>query len=216
MNDQSITYREYRDGDYSACESLVANAWKFDDIFSPQALADMAKFLYTMGSVAGSNFRLVAEAGNTVIGFIFGFNEAIPLQKHEIHKVSSRICILIRLLFMQNWTLKGKRAFLKTLGTHETNRSAVLKRGSSEVMLFVVHPAQQGKGIGKTLFSRFRDFCEKSNVPFVIVETNKLEASSFYERVGFRHLGDFDSPLHRYATPNGQACLYKYDVKKER
>lgn len=44
----------------------------------------------------------------------------------------------------------------------------------------------------------------------IIVETNKLGASGFYEQVGFKHLGDFDFPLHEFATKGGQACMYEY------
>ncbi len=83
-------------------------------------------------------------------------------------------------------------------------------KGKSEIILFVVDPACQGIGIGKKLLSEFIAQCKSSGVKSVIVETNKLGASSFYEGVGFRHMGNFYSPLHEYATKDGQACMYEY------
>lgn len=210
MREGNVTYREYRDSDYSDCETLVDNAWGFERNFHPRELAVLGKYLYTMGSVASSNYRMVAEYNNEVIGFIFGYNERIPLPKHKLQKFSSKLAILKRLLFMKAMKLREKLDFLNSMGTHEKNRTALLERGKSEIILFVVHPAFHGRGIGKKLFEKFRSFCEKSKVESIIVETNKLGAAGFYERIGFKLKGHFDSPLHNYVTKNGQACLYEY------
>lgn len=210
MREGNVTYREYRESDYSDCETLVDNAWGFERNFHPRELAVLGKYLYTMGSVASSNYRMVAEYDNKVIGFIFGYNERIPLPKHKLQKFSSKLAILKRLLFMNAMKLREKLDFINSMGTHEKNRTALLERGKSEIILFVVHPAFQARGIGKKLFAEFRSFCEKSKVESIIVETNKLGAASFYEHIGFELKGDFNSPLHNYVTKNGQACLYEY------
>ena len=52
-----------------------------------------------------------------------------------------------------------------------------------------------------------------SGVSEIYVETNKQGASGFYEHIGFEHVADFDSPLHEFATPDGQACVYLYRSK---
>ena len=210
MHEGNLTFREYRDSDYSDCESLVDNAWGFERNFHPRELAVLGKYLYTMGSVASSNYRMVAEYNNEVIGFIFGYNERIPLPKHKLQKFSSRLVIVKRLLFLRAMKLREKLDFLNSMATHEKNKTALLERGKSEIVLFVVHPAFHGRGIGKKLFEEFRFFCDKSKVESIIVETNKLGAASFYERIGFKLKGDFDSPLHNHVTKNGQACLYEY------
>lgn len=216
MNEEHVTFRQYRNNDYSDCETLVDNAWGFEKHFHPNDLAVLAKYLYTMGSVAMSNYRIVAEHDDKVVGFIFGYNERIPLPKHELSKLSSRLAILKRLLFMKGMVLREKLDFLNAMGTHEKNRTALLKRGKSEIVLFVVHPTFQGRGIGKKLFEGFRIFCEKANVESIVVETNKLGAAGFYERIGFTRIGDFDSPLHSHVTKNGQACLYEYVLQIEK
>jgi ribosomal protein S18 acetylase RimI-like enzyme len=216
MREGAVIFREYRDSDYPACETLVDNAWEFERNFHPKELAILGKYLYTMGSVSNSNYRMVAEHNNEVIGFMFGYNERLPVPNHELQKLSAKLAILKRLLLMKAMKVREKLNFINSMGTHEKNRTALLKRGKSEIVLFVVHPAFQGRGIGKKLFEGFRSFCEQSKVESIIVETNKLGAASFYEHIGFKLKGDFDSPLHNYVTKGGQACLYEYFLQFER
>lgn len=165
-----------------------------------------------MGSVAMSNYHIVAEHESKIIGFIYGYNEHISLPKHELHRLSAKLAIMRRLMFMRTMRFREKVDFLSSIGIHEKNRIALLKRGKSEIVLFVVDPAFRGKGIGKKLFEGFRAFCETSQVESIIVETNRLGAASFYEQIGFKLIGDFDSPLHNCVTKNGQACLYEYTL----
>ena len=77
-------------------------------------------------------------------------------------------------------------------------------------MLFVIDQTCQRKGIGKRLWAGFLENCIASNVTRIVVETNMKGAHSFYETIGFKHLGNFDSPLHEFTTPGGQACVYEY------
>lgn len=216
MNERNVAFREYRDGDYTDCETLVGKAWGFENHFRPQELAALGKYLYTMGSVAMSNYRAVAEHDGEVVGFLFGYNERIPLPEHELRKLSSRLAILKRLLFMKGMAVRDKLDFLSAIGTHEKNKLALLKHRRSEIVLFVVRPTFQGQGIGSKLFEGFRLFCEKSKVESIIVETNRIGAASFYARLGFSLKGDFDSPLHNHVTKGGQACLYEYVLQPEK
>ncbi|MEA1988335.1 MAG: GNAT family N-acetyltransferase [Pseudomonadota bacterium] len=199
-------YREYRDSDYEKCEELVNHAWGFDKIFSPKALSDIAKCIYTRGSVLGSNYRMVVEVDGNVVGFIFGLNEyARKPRKNLLFGLK----ILWKLIFIKS-NKPDKNDLIDALKVHEKNRAVIVDRSRSEILLFVVSNEFQGKGYGKKLWVDFKDQCIESGVDSIIVETNKLGASSFYEGVGFRFLGDFDSPLHEFATQGGQACMYEY------
>jgi len=207
MSEIKALLRDYKDSDYESCEALVNDAWKFDSNFKPQELSDVAKCMYTKGSVMGSNFRKVAEMNGKVVGFIFGLNEMSSKPKKGI---LFGLSILRRLLWIKKMSFKDKKQLFKAINTHEINRSKVVDRGTSEIVLFVVDPDYQSVGNGKRLLYEFTTQCKKSGVKSIIVETNKLGASSFYERVGFKHIGDFDSPLHEYATKGSQACMYEY------
>lgn len=200
-------FREYRESDYSQCEELVNQAWGFDDIFSPSALSDLAKCIYTKGSVLGSNYRIVVEVEGKIAGFIFGLNE---YGKKPGKNYLFGLSILWHLIWIKSEKPDDKNDLLSAIKVHEQNRTKIVGRGKSEIVLFVVSKEYQRRGFGKRLWSGFKAKCEDSTVSSIIVETNKLGASSFYELLGFRHLGDFNSPLHEFATKGGQACLYEY------
>ena len=182
-------YREYKDSDYEQCEELVNQAWGFDKIFSPQAFSDIAKCIYTRGSVLGSNYKMVVEVEGEVAGFIFGLNEHA---KKPGRNILFGLRILWRLMRIKSEKPKGKNELLNAIKVHEQNRTKIVARGRSEIILFVVGSEHQGKGYGKRLWSGFLDHCNDSGVASIIVETNKLGASSFYELLGFRHLGNFE------------------------
>lgn len=210
MDEGSAAIREYRDSDYLDCENLVSNAWGFDKNLAPQELADLSKYLYTMGSIAASNFLMVLENNNKVVGFLFGLNENLPVPKHDLNKLTSKLVLLKKLLFIKGMGFTDRMEILKSMNTHELNRTKLIGRGKSEIVLFVVDPEYQGFGYGKKLLAEFISYCRESDVNSIVVGTNKSGASSFYESVGFTHRGDFYSPLHKYVSKNGQACMYEY------
>jgi ribosomal protein S18 acetylase RimI-like enzyme len=199
-------FREYKINDYILCEELVNQAWRFDKIFSSKALSDIAKLIYTKGSVLGSNYRSVVEVDGKVIGFIFGLNE---YAKKPGRNILFGLSVLWKLIRAKSDKTE-KNDLINALKIHEKNRNIIVDRGRSEIVLFVVHSEYHGNGFGKNLWAGFKEYCIKSNISSIIVETNKLGASSFYEHIGFKHLGNFNSPLHEFATKNGQACIYEY------
>lgn len=207
-NDRNSVIRDYIDSDYLACENLVNNAWQFDKNFKPKEFADLSKYLYTMGSVSGSNFLKVVEVNNKVSGLLFGLNENACLPRPS---VILGLVIIKRLMFIKGMSFKEKIRMLRAINTHETNKHKLVKRGKSEITLFVIDPAHQRIGYGQKLLAEFILQCKKSDVKSIIVETNKLGASGFYERVGFSHIGDFYSPLHEYVTKD-RACMYEYHL----
>lgn len=202
--------RKYRESDYSQCEALVNKAWGFDHIFAPKALSDLAKLIYTKGSVLGSNYRMVVEVDGKIEGFIFGLNE---YGNKPGRNILFGLRILWRLIRVKSEKPEDKNELLSAMKLHEKNRTHIVGKGKSEIVLFVVSKEHQGRGFGKRLWSGFKENCEESGVSRIIVETNKFEASSFYELLGFSHLGDFNSPLHEFATKGGQACIYEYVCK---
>ncbi len=206
-----ITIREYAEKDYARCEDLVNRAWRFDAVFQPQKLAAIAKRIYTQGSVIESTYRTVAETQGEVVGFIFGMNEFA--YQPRLH-LGLKLRILWALLTLRSST-PDKRTLLRAMAEHEKNRSNIISKHRSEIVLFVVSEAYQGKGIGKALWLGFLDNCINSGISSIVVETNHQGGSGFYERIGFQHLADFDSPLHNLVTPTGQACVYQYACQQK-
>ena len=209
MDEKRYTIRDYKESDYTRCESLVSNAWDFDRIFQPQGLANVAKRLYTMSSVVNSNYFKVVETDGEVVGFIFGLNEKTTTPR-KLPIIRDGLGFLFRLLLLRGVKYSEKKKLLKAISVHNVNRLTLVKPGRSEITLFVIDPDHQRVGIGKRLLSDFVSHCKDSGVKSVIVETNTHGASGFYEGVGFKLIGYFDSPLHRYAAWDGQAGMYEY------
>lgn len=204
-----IQIRNFENTDYSQCEELVNEAWRFDKIFESKTLVDTALRMYTKGALCSSNIKLVAVDQNKVVGFLFGLN---LLAKS---KPQGRIKFVFETLIALNFRRmdkKGRNSFLNAVREHNSNRLKADPKHTSEICLFVVSQGYRGKNIGTKLWDAFRDTCVASRVNKVRVETNKLGASSFYERLGFKHAVDFYSPLHEMGTPGGQACMYEYDL----
>ncbi len=200
-------YREYQTQDYADCEVLVNEAWGFDRIFQPPELAAVAKQMYTQGGLLASNHCQVVEVDGKVVGFIFGFNERGPRVKRNY---LFGLQILWRLYRIHYPDVMPRKHLLQAIGAHQQNRQKHLPSGKSEICLFVVAKAHQGQGHGTQLWGGFRESCIGSGVTSVWVETNEAGAAGFYRGLGFQHVADFDSPLHAYATPEGQACIYRY------
>lgn len=200
-------FRSYKKEDYASCEALVNKAWKFDEVFKPQEFASIAKQLYTKGAELESSHSMVAEHNGRVVGFIFGRNQSTHKTKRNL---AFKFGILWK-LFRLKASKPTKNELLTAMGAHEKNRSEYIPKVRSEIALFVVDKSFQGKGIGKQLWAGFMENCAESGVSEIFVETNKQGASGFYENIGFEHLADFDSPLHEFATPDGQACVYLYN-----
>lgn len=202
-------FREYKKEDYSSCEALVNQAWKFDEVFKPQEFASIAKQLYTRGAELESSYAMVVEHNGRVVGFIFGRNQST-------HKTQRNLAFkfgILWKLFRLKASRPTKNELLTAMGEHEKNRSEHIPKLRSEIALFVVDKSFHGKGLGKQLWDGFKQDCAGSAVSQVYVETNKKGASGFYEAIGFEHLADFDSPLHEFATPDGQACVYVCKLK---
>jgi ribosomal protein S18 acetylase RimI-like enzyme len=202
----NIEIRHYQKSDYSRCEELVNLAWRFDKIFASEKLFLLAKELYTKGSFFSGNYHMVAETNGKVVGFIFGFN---------INNKKPKGGLLFGLkamfkLYFGRANKSERNALIEAATVHGKNRTSVDSRNVNEIVLFVIDEAYRGLGIGCKLWSSFKDHCHDSSSEIIRVETNKLGASGFYEKIGFRFYANFNSPLHELATKGGQACIYEY------
>ncbi|MCG7922520.1 MAG: GNAT family N-acetyltransferase [Candidatus Thiodiazotropha lotti] len=199
--------RPYKPSDYEFCEALVNQAWGFDEIFEPADLSALAKIIYTKGSLVSSNYRRVVEDDGRLVGFIFGYNEFVGKPKG---KLLFTLQILWRILTVRGDRPEDTKSLIQAIQEHQKNRAAIVGQGRSEIVLFVVAEDYQGVGVGSSLWCGFESFCKSGSVREIIVETNRMGASGFYEKLGFELIADFDSPLHEYATKGGQACMYEY------
>jgi ribosomal protein S18 acetylase RimI-like enzyme len=206
-----INIRNYEHHDYDRCEELVNEAWHFDTIIHDKNLSKTALRLYTKGGLCSGNMNLVAVDQGRVVGFLFGYNNLAKT------KLRGKIKLAIEAISSFNFKKMDKmerNKFIKALTDHNKNRTVIEPGKASEICLFVVSQDVRGKNIGTKLWEEFRDSCIEHDVQRIRVETNKLGASSYYEKQGFTLVSNFKSPLHEFATPDGQACMYEYICNK--
>lgn len=198
--------RNFKHGDYQQCEDLVEQAWGLINLFDSRKVSDLARLAYTRGSLESSNYKKVLVLGSRVEGFIFGLNES---GAHPRADIRFRALVLWKILQLKNDRAEWDNLYT-ALKIHVRNRSDLVMKGQSEIQLFIVNREHQGKGYGKELWSGFKDHCAKSQVKTILVSTNTQGASSFYEKIGFGHVGNFASPLHEIAKWKGQPCMYEF------
>lgn len=202
-----INIRNFEPHDYDRCEELVNEAWHFDKIISDKNLSKTALQFYTKGGLCSGNMNLVAVDQGKVVGFLFGFN--ILAKSKPRGKLKLALDAFISFNFKKMDKIERNK-FIKALTDHHKNRTAIEPGKESEICLFVVSQDLRGKNVGTKLWEKFRDSCIASGVKRIRVETNKLGASSYYEKQGFTLVSNFYSPLHEIATPGGQACMYEF------
>lgn len=204
-------FRAYQEKDYPECEALVNQAWHFDKIIHSQALSALAKNLYTEGALRESNFQKIIEIDDNVAGFLFGFNDKLGKPKLNL---AYRIKSLWRLIRVKSQKPEEKKTYIEAIAKHSKNRSVILPKRKSEIVLFVVHEQYRSQGFGEKLWLAFLGECQNKDVASIVVETNLLGAAKFYEKLGFEHLANFHSPLHELATPKGQACILQFNCSE--
>ncbi len=206
-----IIIRNFEQGDYIHCEELVNEAWHFDKIINDKNLSKTALHIYTKGGLSSGNMNLVAVYQGTVVGFLFGYNHLSKIKPRG--KIKLAINAIVSFNFKKMDKIERNK-FIKALTDHNKNRTSIVPGKASEICLFVVAQNLRGKNVGTKLWETFRDSCITAGVKRIQVETNKLGASSYYEKQGFTLVSNFDSPLHELATPSGQACMYEYIYEK--
>lgn len=202
--------RDYQDGDFNSCMHLVNKVWEFDQHFHPPSLSDLFKRIYTGGSLGASNFNKVIEEHSLVKGFLFGKIENVEVPKNEFNRLSGQLKLFKDLLWIKGGSLGKKLSYIHMINTHEGNRRRAEPKKNSEVNLFVVDPASQGKGYGRLLMQSFINECKKQGVLRIILETDSKSNFQFYDHLGFKVKTEFYSPmLKEFSRDTGNTFIYE-------
>ena len=140
--------RAYTEHDFSACIEIVNTVWQFDKKFPPPPLSNLFKRMYTGGSLAASNFYIVLEEENHVVGFLFGKCGDNPAYRNKFSGFWGNFRFLWQLFAVKDVPIKKKFHYVKIINEHEINRRKVEPSRIHEVNLFAVDPVMQGKGYG--------------------------------------------------------------------
>lgn len=202
--------RELKPEDWDNCISIVDEVWNVSQAFQPIELAERFLQIYTLGSLAGSNYAVVAEEDNRVVGFLFGISAKGELYRTKYSGARGQLKVLFELLMIKKLKFSQKTGYLKMLNTHEMNRRKAEPDRSYEVNLFAVSPTQQGKGVGKELMRSFITKCKADGVTRVTLDTDEECNYKFYDHFGYRKISEFYSPLQEmYSQKSGISYVYE-------
>lgn len=206
-------FRTYVEQDFSACIEIVNVVWQFDKKFPPPPLSNLFKRMYTGGSLAASNFYIVREEENQVVGFLFGKCGDNPVYRNEYSGIWGNLRFLWQLFAVKDVPIKKKFRYVKIINAHEINRRKVEPSRINEVNLFAVDPAMQGKGYRKLLMSAYIAQCRTLHVSRVTLDTDAACNYRFYEQFGFTMKGRFYSPLQQeYSGSSGESYVYELNL----
>lgn len=206
--------RTYRPSDFDACAEIVGNVWDFDGRFTPPAVAALFKKAYAGLSLSYSNFAMVSEEGGRVEGFLFGNCGQDNLIPNEFGGLAGKARFAWCLLLASRGDAAKVVRFLRMATEHDRNRLALDVSRQSEVNLFCMNPARQGRGQGKALMRAFVDHCRAKGARQITLDTERETSNyGFYDHYGFRPVGEFFSPLQQeFTAGSGESFTYALDI----
>ncbi|MFW6366135.1 MAG: GNAT family N-acetyltransferase [Spirochaetota bacterium] len=203
-------------GDYEDCCAIVDRVWRFTSHFKPAQLAACFLDVYTLGSLAHSNFAAVLEEEHTVRGFLFGTRLHGKPVKTRFSGLLGGLTAFAELMLIRNVSVAQKFSIIAMINTHERNRLQAEAQRKYEVNLFAVDPACQGKGYGKILMNSYLDACRNDGIDSVTLDTDEDSNFRFYEHLGFFRSAEYYSPVQEmYSGTNGTSYVYKKDLSRD-
>ena len=205
--------RPYQDDDYEACLDIVDQAWDFAGRLQPESLADFGIRLYTIGSLAESNYAVVVEEAGRAVGFLFGRAGSTMKYRTPYSGLRGRLRLLREFVSLGGLTTGEKWRWFLAINRHQTNRTKLGVRIKDEVTLFAVAATARGKGYGGELMASFVEHCRQLGIERIVVETDSDSSYGFYDSFGFEVVGEFDSPMNElFVGSSSRSWLYVLDL----
>ncbi len=184
----NITYRSFENKDINALIELCNLAWSFKDYTTNETTRKALVKTDAYGALMGSNYSIIAYENDNPAGILIGQN------KHFLNifrKLKYRLMFwgsLFKLMFIHKDAKDALNNFRKIDRSYQKLYKKMNKKYQSEVVLFIVHPSMQGKGVGKTLMNRFIEQCKEKNFDRFYLFTDTSCNYGFYDHFGFTHL----------------------------
>lgn len=206
-NKKTPQLRSFCFTDLPKCYEIVSLSFGVSERISPHILADYMAKLYVESSVIESSKAFGLEVDGEVVGFLFGRLPDEPLFQGRFSGFFGKLAMIGELLLLKGVSLASKWTWLKTAIEHD-RRSPDLGT-KCEVTLVAISPAAQGLGGGRMLLEAFIDHCVTNGQSDLYLETDASSNFRFYEHLGFKHIGSFDSPLAAaFSGGSGETFVY--------
>jgi len=205
--------REFQARDMDACSRLAWEAWAFDPMEATEEVDPRVMEGYVRSFLIRSNWKIVLEASDGVIGLLFG-RIGGNKDKQGGGTIAHELGMIPQFLFGINGQHLSPAVLLHFFAT-EFKVLVNVPRSDAEINLIIVAKNHRGKGLGKQLMDRFIAAAKEAGCRLATLYTDdKMSNWKFYEIYGFKRVGTFHDSLTSYfAETEATGIVYALDLK---
>lgn len=207
----SIIYRKIARRDLKDICELIDNAWNFSKYIDNEKCKAHCINAFMRGAIINQNYTEVAEEDGKIIGLIFG---KIPKLKGFWKNYSYIPSAIYH--GIAAYSNKQNRPMVKSFVSLQETYGVLLKESGidfdGELEFFIVHSSAQGKGIGKTLWANYKNYCKKNGVKRIYVFTDENCNFGFYDYNKFERIGSKPVTFNCSKSVTFNVFLYERDI----
>lgn len=206
-----MKYITYQKKYFSSCVKLINDTWHYD-----QSVSKGASELLLRMKLESSDYKDIIVENNQVIGLFF----ASKAKKSLLTRLKGKLKHFYNELWLK---LKRNKASnyskLKEFNKDYQKIDTIVeiskeKDIDGEIALFIVSSFYQGKGLGKSLLNRYKEYCIKDDINHVILWTDYECNYKFYNRLGFILYGSFtNKSLVEYDKDEPNGLIYYLEIE---
>lgn len=214
MSTNNFIFRPYKRRDFTSCAELIASLWT--NHLNYKGLKDPKRFyhhFFLMSLLECDHREVVVDDGGEVVGFFLGTNE-IRWAKRFVRAINL-FFFNLRVIVLWFFGYFGIRSVAVERTKEVLRAKGVIFEGfklDSEIVLFVMSPACQGKGIGKQLMARYFDFCRKQGIHSIILLTDCECNFGYYDHNGFKLYKEDKSDFFPVGCRENNVFSYVYEL----
>ena len=191
--------------------NLVGITWNLDKEIKSRVLYYASCLAYSFHILYKTNYRRIICEKNTLISFLASRDES---KKNPLNIIYLLFCFLS--IFVMIFYKDGRSILKYQLGYNKILDLMVKENNQkydAELVLFITHPAYQGKGYGKSLLNEFHNFMKEQNKCNIYLFTDNYCDYSMYDRAGCIRKNEKVREFYFLADERFTQELYLYDYK---
>lgn len=207
-----LSFRAYQKEDAQAIESMIREAWHYDDLCSSKTAGTLAK-VFLSSCLCNQTYTQVALLQDQPIGVIMAKNSHIhhcPLA-YRLKQLYALLSLLI--------TKEGRKVMRVFSSVNHIDQD-LLKECTDdyqgELAFFVISQKARGKGVGNQLFQSALHYMQSQNINSFYLYTDTSCNYGFYEHQGLQRRCQKDTSfLIEQRKASMTFYLYDYQLTKK-
>lgn len=207
---ESVTFREFEESDRLAIEQIIRKTWNYDRFCTPKIAKRLAS-VYLSNCLTNQTYTQVALVNNFPVGIIMGKNRAT--HKCPLSLRLKMIKDTIKLLISKEGR-KVSKIFSNVDGIDKELLSLCSTDYQGELAFFAINKNYRGKGIGKALFEKVKEYMRSQNIHNFYLFTDTSCNYGFYEHQGMKRQQETKSCFNVNGLPEEMTFfLYDYNIE---